>query len=113
VERSKPYACNGINGGIVSHAGRKVAGTLVVKCPQSLSPSSGALAGSISIVPKGNEIDKVEYNLENFLECEQKDIALFANTSTIMTGSRSFKQGSRLVLQEDEKKRLNGQSITE
>jgi len=87
------YACNGVTGGIVSRAGKKVAGTLVVKCHQSLSPSSGALVTSINVVPQGNETAKVEYNLEKFLECEQKDIALFANTSSIMTGSRSIKTG--------------------
>ena len=82
------HACNGINCGIVLHAR-----TLVVKCPQSLSPSSGALAGSIFIILNFNEIANVECNLEKFLEYEQNDIALFANTSTIMPGSRSTKRG--------------------
>lgn len=84
------YACNGINCEVQATQ-RHLAMTLVVKCPQNLSPSSGALI--IAVVPKGNETAKVEYNLEKFLECEQKDIALFANTSTIMTESRSIKTG--------------------
>ena len=63
------YACNGINCGIVLHAR-----TLVVKCPQSLSPSSDAVISSLSIVFKGgettsrllqvDETTKVEYNLD-------------------------------------------------
>jgi hypothetical protein len=90
--RQATYACNGVNGGII-YAFRKVAPTATIKCPQSLSPSSGAVISSLSIVfNKGNETTTVEYNLNKFLECEQKDIALFGDTRN-NTGSRSIKTG--------------------
>jgi hypothetical protein len=87
------FACNNVPAILISsHRHRcPTKKSAVVKCPQSLSPNNSTLR-TLTIVPLGNEMAKVEYKLDKFLECEQKDIAWFAETRN-RAGARPIKTG--------------------
>jgi len=96
---STRYACNGVDGGIALPAHKSVAVTLIVKCPQTLSPRQHDFKiKTFSITKLGNEKDKVDYNVEKFAECEEIDTALFADRNEshpITTGVTATFSGGR------------------
>jgi len=75
IHASTSFACNNVPAILISshRRGCRTKKSAVVKSPQSLNPSNNTLR-TLSIVPLGNETAKVEYELDKFLECEQKDI---------------------------------------
>jgi len=99
TDPSTRYACNGVDGGIALPAYKSVALTLIVKCPQTLSPRHDFKIKTFSITKLGNEMDKVDYNVEKFAECEEKDTALFApdrnESHPITTGVTATFSGGR------------------
>jgi len=90
-EEGNLFACNGVDGATALPFTKKAWHTLMVKCPQSLHSTGdgGAALETFTIKPYWNDSEYVEYNIEKFSECEQKDIAAFADR----TGSRSIKTG--------------------
>jgi len=80
------FACNDIDGATPLPFVSKTQNLLMIKCPQSLKGADEVLK-TFSIKPHWK--DTIVYNVEKFSECEQKDIAAYADR----TGSRSIKTG--------------------